>query len=283
MDVALVSCVKLPEPDPDAAPLARALAAEGVDARTVGWDDPSVDWSLPRLTVLRSAWNYPRHHDAFLEWAGRVAQHDRLWNPLSVVRWNSHKSYLLDLASAGVPTVPTLLVAAGSTDSLETLLAGRGWDDVVIKPAVSASSYRTLRVGAANRVPGETHLRALAADGDVLIQPYLLSVEGHGERALIWIDGELTHAVRKTTRWQGDDENVSASSVEIVGEEADLARRALAVVDGPILYGRVDVARGPGGAPVVMELELVEPSLYFSQGPAALDRFVAAILRLLGR
>ena len=153
---------------------------------------------------------------------------------------------------------------------------------VVVKPAVSGSSSPTPRARPAHPTPGEMHLRTLAADGDVLIQPYLASVESHGERALIWIDGELTHAVRKTPRWDGDDENVSQSAVAITDEEADLARRALAVVDGPILYGRVDVAPGPSGTPLVMELELVEPSLYFSQGPSALDRLVAGILRLLG-
>ena len=95
MDVALVSCARLPEPDPDAAPLTGELTAAGISSQILAWDDPAVDWSSGRLTVLRSAWNYPQHHGAFLEWAERAALHGRLWNPLSVVRWNSHKSYLL--------------------------------------------------------------------------------------------------------------------------------------------------------------------------------------------
>jgi hypothetical protein len=115
----------------------------------------------------------------------------------------------------------------------------------------------------------------------VLVQPYLDSVEGHGERALVWIDGELTHAVRKSPRFIGDAEQVSAA-VPIADEEAAVARAALAVAPTPLLYARIDVARDEHGAPRVMELELVEPSLFFAQGPAALARLVAALRRQVG-
>ena len=147
----------------------------------------------------------------------------------------------------------------------------------MVKPAVSAASFRTLRVGAGNREDGEAHLQALLVERDVLVQSYLPSVEDHGERALVFIDGELTHAVRKSPRFEGDDEAVSLDAVPISTAEADLARLALAAVDGPLLYARVDVAPGPEGRPVVMELELVEPSLFLRQSAAALERFVAAI------
>jgi hypothetical protein len=106
-------------------------------------------------------------------------------------------------------------------------------------------------------------------------------VEGHGERALVWIDGELTHAVRKSPRFEGQDETVSSEAMEISSAEAALALRTLGAVDGPLLYARVDVALGPDGEPVVMELELVEPSLFFPQCGHALERFVAGIRRRL--
>lgn len=282
MDVALVSCLTLPEPDPDAAPLSAALAAAGIKSAVVPWDGPDTDWSRARLTVLRSSWNYPLHHDAFLAWAEATAAVSELWNPLPVVRWNSHKSYLLELERLGVAVTPTALLPRGSTASLEAVLGERGWTEVVIKPAVSAASYRTLRVASGDPEPGEQHLRGLLADRDVLIQQYLPSVEDYGERALVWIDGELTHAVRKSQRFDGEDESVSAA-VPITPDEAALARRAVEAVPEPILYARVDVAPGPEGRPVVMELELIEPSLFFPQSPAALDRFVAGIRDRLGR
>lgn len=289
MDVALISCLTLPEPDRDMAPLQAALDAAGISSAVLAWDDPAVDWSAPRLALLRATWNYPLARDAFLDWAARVAAVTRLWNPLDIVRWSSHKRYLLELEARGIPIAPTALVPRGSDTPLAELLDARGWDQVVIKPAVSAASYRTIRVNGRvdGRVDpdelaaGEAHLRALAAERDVLVQQYMPSVAGHGERAVVWIDGAITHAVRKSPRFQGDPESVSAAAVDIAPAEAALAERTLATIDAPLLYGRVDMAPGPDGAPVVMELELIEPSLFFLQGPAALDRLVRALAREL--
>jgi len=280
MDVALATCVTLPEPDFDERPLLDALAARGIEAGSLAWDDPQADWSRPRLTVLRSTWNYPGLPDAFLAWAERTATRTRLWNPWPAVRWNVHKRYLLELERAGVPVAPTELVPRGSARALSEILARRGWRDVVIKPAVSAASFGTLRARPEESATGEAHLRALVAERDVLVQRYLPSVEDHGERAIVWIDGRLTHAVRKSPRFSGEDESVS-SAVPILPAEADLARRAVAAVGHDLLYARIDVAPGTDGAPVVMELELIEPSLFFPQGPAALERIVDGILRRL--
>jgi hypothetical protein len=281
MDVTLVSCVDLPEPDPDAAPLAAALAAAGIEAQVLGWDDPGAEWSGARLTVFRSSWNYPQHRDAFLDWAERVTAVSELWNPLPVVRWNSHKRYLLDLAERGVPVTPTLLLEKGAAASLDALLCEQGWDEAVVKPAVSAASFKTLHVTPDRRAEGQAHLNELLAERDVLVQQYLPAVQDHGERALVSIEGELTHAVRKSPRWEGEDESVSAGAMPISDAEAALARRALAAVDGGLLYARIDMAPGPDGEPVVMELELVEPSLFFPQGPRALELFVDGIRRRL--
>ncbi len=284
MDVALASCVNLPEPDLDEAPLLAALDAAGLDARVLAWDDPAADWPAARMTVLRGTWNYPRRPRAFAEWVEATARVTELWNPLPAVRWNLHKGYLLELASQGVAVTPTELVPRGSRRRLADVMAARGWTDVVVKPAVSAASYRTRRVRDARLPDGDAHLRALTADGDALVQSYLPSVEAYGERALIWIDGELTHAVRKTRRLADDDEAVSAA-VPIAPAEAALAtaalERAAAAVGGPLMYARIDLAPGPGGEPVLMELELIEPSLFFPQSPRALDCFVAAIRKRL--
>jgi hypothetical protein len=145
---------------------------------------------------------------------------------------------------------------------------------------VSAGSRATLRGSAAQLPAGEAHLRALAATQDVLVQPYLPSVEGYGERALVWIDGEVTHAVRKSPRFAGQDESVS-HAVPVSAQERALAQRAVAAVDGPLLYARIDVAPGPDGAPLLMELELIEPSLFFDQSRVALERFVAGVVARL--
>ncbi len=281
MDIDIATCARLPEPDFDAGPLAAALASVGLQPRLTAWDGPGNDRPPAPMTLLRSTWNYPLHPDRFLEWIEATAARSELWNRPDVVRWNLHKSYLLDLEKKGVPVTPTALVRKGSVVSLSSILEERGWDRAVVKPAISAASYRTLRVEQGGRENGEEHLRNLLRDGDALVQMYLPSVEGYGERALVWIDGALTHAVRKSPRFDGEDESVS-EAMPITAAERRLADQAVEAVDGELLYARIDLAPDRSGDPVVMELELIEPSLFFPQCPAALEQFVAGIRRRLG-
>jgi glutathione synthase/RimK-type ligase-like ATP-grasp enzyme len=154
-----------------------------------------------------------------------------------------------------------------------------GWPRVVVKPAVSAASLHTILVDEANWADGEDQLRRLLATRDALVQPYLPAVEDAGERALVFIDGVLTHAVRKHPRFAAEDESVSPA-LPIEPDQRRLAEAALATVGCPLLYGRIDVAPGPEGAPVVMELELIEPSLFLVQHPPALERLADAVLRI---
>jgi glutathione synthase/RimK-type ligase-like ATP-grasp enzyme len=279
IDVALASCQVLPKTDLDQAPLLGALRAAGLRAEVLAWDDPAADFSSARLTLLRATWNYTERPELFAEWLARTAAASALWNPLPVVRWNLHKGYLLELARAGVPVTPTHLVPRGSAERLADLAAARGWSDVVVKPAVSAGSRLTLRASAASE-RGEAHLRAIVGQKDALVQPYLPAVEGHGERALVFVEGELTHAVRKARRFAGDAESVTGP-VDVSEDEGAVARAALAAAPAPVLYARVDVAPGPDGRPVLMELELIEPSLFFARGPRAVERLVDAIGRRL--
>jgi hypothetical protein len=280
VDLALVSCVKLPEPDADMPLLEAALRERGISCEVVGWDDPAVAWSRYRLALLRATWNYPQHLPAFLAWLEQAGRATQPWNPPALVRWNAHKGYLLELGARGIPVVPTELVRQHDSVALAELMARRGWDEVVVKPAVSAGSFRTLRVSRERVHEGQAHLRSLVAERDALVQAYLPAVEGYGERALVWIDGALTHAVRKAPRFEGDAEHVSGP-LPISAAEAALAERVLASLELPKLYARVDVAPGLDGEPLLMELELVEPSLFFGASPDALERLVRALEREL--
>lgn len=276
MRIALATCVLKPEPDPDEELLALALARAGADVVVRGWDDPDAHWDHLDLCVLRSTWNYPHHAAAFLEWAARVDALTTLLNPLALVRDNLHKRYLQALADRGVPVVDTVHLPRGSRVDLPALLAARGWSSAVVKPAVSAASFATTRVAAADAADAQPALDAHLAARDMMIQPYLRSVEDHGERALVWIDGALTHAVRKQPRFAEQHEEVS-DAVDILPDERRVAEAALAPLARDLLYARVDLARDDAGAPRVMELELIEPSLFLAQHPPALARFVAAI------
>lgn len=276
MKVRVATCLTLPEVDVDAEPLGTALAAAGIDAALLAWDDPHVDWDAPIPTILRSTWNYALDVTGFLAWIDRVARAAPLWNPPDIVNRNLHKRYLLELATRGVPVVPTTLVERGAACDLAGI-ANR----IVIKPEVGAGSLGT-RVFS---IPSELaaardHLAYLTATGAALVQPYLESVDDYGERSLVWIDGALTHAIRKAPRFTGDAEAVTGP-FEIAKEERAVAEHALAPIADRILYGRVDLARDAAGDPVVMELELVEPSLFFVRGPGSVERFVNGLVRRL--
>jgi glutathione synthase/RimK-type ligase-like ATP-grasp enzyme len=278
VDVVLASTTVLVDPDEDDAPLHAALEDMGLRAVTRAWDDPTVEWGRARMVVLRSTWNYLHHHEAFLAWVDRVSAETRLWNPAAVVRWNSHKGYLLELAARGFPVFPTKLVRRGEKADLRALAGD--WGEVVVKPAVGAGSWGTIRVGQGEWDEGQAHLDRLAVERDLLVQPYFHSVHGHGERAVIWIDGQFTHEVRKSPRFSGDEEGISPG-MPVGAPEREVAEAVLVAAPGPLLYARVDLARDQEGRPHLMELELIEPSLFFYKHPAATPVMAAAIRRRL--
>ncbi|MEZ5184313.1 MAG: hypothetical protein R2720_01075 [Candidatus Nanopelagicales bacterium] len=276
MDVAIVTCRELPEEDVDEDLLLGALLGAGLNPTLAAWDDPEIDWSQFRLAVLRSAWNYIDHLDEFLAWAVHAGTETTLLNPVEVVQWNTHKGYLRTLAKQGVPVVPTAWLGVGEELDLADLMADRGWTDVVAKPVVGAGSFLTDRITDPQSPSALDFWARLNRDREVMVQPYLGSVEGYGERSLIWIDGELTHAIRKSPRL-GDDEESVSDAMPIAAVERDLAEAVVADIGHELLYARIDLIRDDDDRPLLAELELVEPSLFLRQSPAALKRLVEGI------
>jgi hypothetical protein len=284
VDVALVTWRELPELDPDDRPLAANLRARGHEVAIVAWDDPGFDWAKARLVLLRNPWDYYRRLEEFLAWAERVDAATSLWNPPAVLRCNLHKGYLIELAEAGVPVVPTELVRRGSGFDLATLLARRGWTRGVVKPAVSADSWETVVFDAGDPAAARAMIERRLPERDLLVQPFLESVESDGERCLAFVDGEPSHAVRKNPitrggRWAGLPEGTPVAADD---DELEVARRVLAAVPATdLLYARVDLVRDAAGAPLLLELELAEPTLFLADHPAGLERLVAGIERRL--
>jgi hypothetical protein len=277
-----VTCVELPEPDADEVALTEAVRALGVDARVAAWDDQDVDWASFDAAVIRSTWNY--HHRAadFLSWCEHAATVTHLYNGLETIRWNAHKSYLRELDAVGIPTTPTYWCEAGDAIDLELVVAATGWSRIVVKPAVSAGSFATVTADADSLGPAAAHAEGLLSGGrDVMVQQYLESVEDYGERSLVWVDGALRHCVRKSARFAGQHESVSTQAIAIADDEAALAEQVLdhAGREG-LLYARIDLARDTDDFPVLMELELIEPSLFLVQHPPTLDTFARAIAAL---
>ena len=266
--------------NPEFLALKPELAAYGLSAALVAWDDPVVDWSAFRLCVIRATWDYHLRLPEFLAWAERVAAQTALWNPLDLVRWNTHKGYLRDLERQGVAIVPTIWAPRGTSLDLAALLAERGWTRAVVKPAVSASAYATRLVTSATLAEGQAHLDALLAERDMMIQPFLTSVTTTGERSLVYFDSALSHTfLRSPALGKGGATN--AGLIANDEEEAAFAGRVMQTVTSETLYARVDIARDDAGDLRLMEFELIEPWLGLELAPEATTRFAAAIARRL--
>ena len=285
--VALATCAEETGLDEEGRVLLSALAETGVAAVPAVWDDETVDWAGFDLVVVRSTWDYPRRLAAFLAWAEHVASVGRLLNDVVLLRWTTDKVYLRGLEATGVPVVPSVFLAPG--EDAEHLLLGV---EHVVKPTVSAGSLDTLRLGADDAARSVEHVRAIHASGrTALVQPYLDAVDTHGETALVYLDGALSHAIRKgplLASGAGLVEGLYAEE-QIDLREPDAAERevgmrclaALPVAAEPSLYARVDLISDDEG-PRVLEVELAEPSLFLQHADGAADRFAAVIAGRLG-
>jgi hypothetical protein len=264
----------------DDLPLVRALEPLGFRAEPRIWNAPGIAWDHP--VVIRSVWDYHLHAPEFLAWAERVSARVPMLNPFALVEWNSHKTYLRDLAGRGVATVPTLWVEDGVAPPLDDELDARGWGEIVIKPAVSASAHGAKRFTRERRAEARAHLLELAARGTVIVQPYLSSVEGYGERSFIHIEGEFTHGVKRQAVLSMPFEmEAPAPRVEPTDPERALCAAALGALTERPLYARIDMAPDDRGAPRLMELELIEPRLYLREEQSAAVKMARGIVARL--
>ncbi|MFE7094711.1 ATP-grasp domain-containing protein [Streptomyces erythrochromogenes] len=269
--------------DTDLPLLLEALRAAGLAAEQVAWDADPGDWGGFDLAVIRSTWDYVGRLQEFLAWADATARVTRLVNPAPLVRWNSDKRYLLDLAGRGVPVVPTRCIDPGERCAEEDFDGPHG---VVVKPSVSAGARDTARYEPGRGADAALHARMLLEQGrTAMVQPYLPLVE-EGERALVFFAGTFSHAIRKqallTEPGQMDNSRVAHPGAALhTPTEAELrtARAALAAapVRGEPLFARVDLVLDEARGPVVMELELIEPNLFLGLAPQGADRLARAV------
>lgn len=271
--IALATCAEVADGDEDHPALVEALSALGVDAAPAVWDDPGVDWASYDLVVVRSTWDYAERRDLFLSWAESLP---RVLNPLAVLRWNTDKHYLRELEREAVPVVQTRFVEPGATFEPP---GGR----YVVKPAVSAGSRHSASYESGEDARSHvTHLHRMGRT--VMIQPYLDAVLEQGETALIYLGGTYSHTVKKAALLRpgttpGDalylaEDMRPATPTASERDVADGALRALA--SNSLLQARVDLLP-TGEGPVVLEVELTEPSLYLSYASGATQRFARAI------
>ncbi|MDO0927854.1 hypothetical protein QQY24_21475 [Streptomyces sp. TG1A-8] len=275
-----------PSLDGDLPVLVRALIRAGAEAESRYWDDPAADWAGYDLVVIRSTWDYSWRAAEFAAWVERVGAVTRLANPAAVVRWNSDKRYLGELAAAGVPTVPTRYVAPGEPAGLPTD------HEYVIKPTSGAGARFAARYTPAGREAALRQLARMHAEGlTAMVQPYLRRVDVSGERALQFFGGRLLHASRKgavlAPGTPYDADKVAHPDLvpwQPTDAELAVAEKALAAVpaESGLLYARVDLVDGEDGEPRLMELELVEPNLFLWLHPQSLPHVTEAVLAAAG-
>lgn len=252
-------------------PLLEELNRRGVTWACAIWDDPSADWGSAPVAVIRSTWDYHRRRPEFLAWTQRASKKTALWNPAPVIEWNTDKRYLRDLEKEGVAIVPTEWLTKGTRADVAAIAAARGWSAVVVKPVVSADAYGTMKAEPAEYAKAQIHLEALLRVEDVMIQPYLRTVEGHGERSMLFLNGELSHSVRKQPAFRPKTAEADVANYTV--EEARVAKSILQIVarrfPEPMLYARADLLPDDDGIYRLMELELTEPTLFLREGGSA--------------
>ncbi len=273
----MATCTEVADLDPDDRLLVRPLAERGIEAVPAVWDDPSVEWDAFDLVVVRSTWDYAERYETFLAWVDGLRA---VLNPAPVLRWSTDKRYLTELAARGTRVPSTTFLEPGEAF---TTPAGR----FVVKPAVSAGGRRSAAYEDEDGASAAEHVRKLHAEGrTVIVQPFLDAVAEQGEVGLVWIGGHYSHAFRKGPLLHAGQSPGTALYLEedispTPATPAELATAEVALVAMPfaiesLLYARVDLAPADG-SPLVLELELAEPSLYLSCQEGSADRLADAI------
>ena len=275
-EVALVTCADERYQEPEVHVAADALRAAGVSTDVVSWDEDR-DWGAYELVVVRTPWDYFDRVTQFLDWAARVERETSLVNPADVLRWNSHKGYLAEFTAKSVPTVPTRLVPGPSTDVADQIREVP-WEEIVVKPAVDGGARHAWR-GRRDDPSLSRVAERLTDHGDVVVQPFVPAIVD-GERSLVFLGGRFSHAVRKVPK-AGDyrsQRHLGGREVDHEPDSAELqvALAAMAAAPGRLTYARVDLVEWEG-APVLIELEVIEPDLFLRDVPERVDRFVEVV------
>ena len=267
---------------PDDAHLAASLQGLGIETAACVWNDPSVDWTRYDAVLMRSTWDYFKHYAAFRDWLERLPV--PTINPKSLLRWNSDKRYLPELAAQGVAIIPTTLVSGAN---LQRALADTPGREVVVKPTVSGTAWHTAR-GVVGDAAFEQAVAQLPREFEYLVQPFVREIVSDGELSLLFFDGEYSHAVVKRPA-AGDyrvqsDFGGTAELIDPAPDVIDSAKRALsaaaALGHADIAYARVDGVIVQGEF-LLMELEVIEPFLHLGDRPDAAERFAASVHRRL--
>ncbi len=261
--------------------LTAALQAKGLQAIRVDWADETFNWQDAGVAVFRSTWDYFDRFAAFSAWLEKTKELTRFVNPYALIRWNLDKHYLLDLQARGVNIPETIFIEAGETTTLAAVVAQSGWEEVILKPAVSGAARHTYRLRAEDIARHEAIFRHLIANEAMMLQVFQRSVPEKGEIALMYFNGHYSHAVLKIAKPGDfrvqDDFGGTVHAYQPTPAEIDLGARAIHACQPVPVYGRVDIIEDNYGNPAVGEVELIEPELWLRMYPAAAEKMAGAL------
>lgn len=265
------------------AALEPALAERGLSLRVIDWEADLAQFDGVDLVLLGSSWNYQDKHDAFLDKLDALdGRGIKVCNSPQIVRWNSRKTYLQQLAERGAPTIPTVWLDDPDGEDIRSALDDFGTEKLVVKRQIGAGAEGQMLVDADNLPLSDWRYGHKA-----MIQPFLPAIERDGEISMIFIDGEFSHALRKLAA-EGEYriQSIYGGREETFEPEASDIAQARAIIDAlpidePPLYARIDMLRGDDGVLLLMEAEMIEPYLYPEQDPQLGQRLAQAIAERL--
>ena len=273
-DFTFVTYKDLPELDPDDRLALDFLKKEGFKCNYADWRDSGIDWSEAGFCVLRSTWDYHLYYEEFLKFCRD--RKDQLVNECSLVEWNADKVYLLELEQKGIEIVPTIMALKGAP--LEELPPPE-WKTVIVKPTIGLATYGVKKFSLPKHIDEyRVHMRNLCQKGAVLIQKFMPNVLEYGERSLMYFNGEFSHCARKSA-FQALAEAGGAGETSVTASTLEVAfgHKVLNTLVREPVYARVDIVPNDDGKPLLMELELVEPSLFLGFDNEAPSRFAEAL------
>jgi glutathione synthase/RimK-type ligase-like ATP-grasp enzyme len=270
--------------------LIQPFSQHGVHVDVISWHATDIDWSQYDAVIVRSTWDYQEHADAFIDKLIEITKHDTvLINPLSLMQWNISKRYLQILQTQGITIIPSVFFDSVAISDIYAQFAYFDTQEIIIKPLISANSDNTFRLDHTNLMAQAGPVSNIFSTTPCVIQPFLDSVINEGEYSLFYFNGEYSHTIRKVPK-SGDfrvQEEHGGELITVIPDERQLstAAKVLAALPEKSLYARVDLIRNPRAQKddiwQLMEVELIEPSLYFNMDEASPERFVQATLNYL--
>jgi glutathione synthase/RimK-type ligase-like ATP-grasp enzyme len=278
IDVTLVTCRAHPRLPQDDQFLLASLERRGIRHRIAIWDDPNVDWSNSSVTLLRAAWDSHLNPSGFIAWLDSLGSQSHLLNTTSLVQWNFDKQYLVELREKGRDVVPTAIVTSASEVALSQVLQQISAAEIVVKPRFGADAYGVTRL-APKLEAVAAHFKRFGANGGLLIQPFIPEVELERERSLVFVGGRFSHALYRNPFGSGPTRQTPDNVHTPTAEELSYCRELLGSLPR-LTYARVDLIPVDGRS-TLMELEIVDPSLFFEAQPAAADALAAEVQAVL--